>query len=341
MLRRQRKHRYTHNKMDFSFARICDMHPVGGRVEGDVVVSVISPLADEYEMYADNKCVLESATENGQVIIRLRDNDKLGRELRTYAQTGKYLKTKSDSGLPEPTKRILRYNADDNRERRVILASLLGDMLTEADYFVVGQHLKIKASAPAACLDEALEYLVQNTFNKMGYLKHLHPDPLKEIQAILRSNDVAQLTLDLNVEESNPQAIEEIRNYVELCSAANKKIVLFDMLEGRFGKRPYGWPPEQVLILLARLLVLGEVSLTVDAAAIPIDKTYETISTSGKWRKITVIKRHTSPVEAIQKARALGKDVFSEMGPDGEDALFSFLTGKLKLWQSSLTNYKL
>ena len=340
MLRRQRKHRYTHNKMDFSFARICDMHPVGGRVEGDVVVSVISPLADEYEMYADNKCVLESATENGQVIIRLRDNDKLGRELRTYAQTGKYLKTKSDSGLPEPTKRILRYNADDNRERRVILASLLGDMLTEADYFVVGQHLKIKASAPAACLDEALEYLVQNTFNKMGYLKHLHPDPLKEIQAILRSNDVAQLTLDLNVEESNPQAIEEIRNYVELCSAANKKIVLFDMLEGRFGKRPYGWPPEQVLILLARLLVLGEVSLTVDAAAIPINKTYETISTSGKWRKITVIKRHTSPVEAIQKARALGKDVFSEMGPDGEDALFSFLTGKLKLWQSSLTNYK-
>jgi hypothetical protein len=47
VLRGQRKHRYSKNKMDFSFNRICDMHPVGGRVEGGLVVSVVSPLADE------------------------------------------------------------------------------------------------------------------------------------------------------------------------------------------------------------------------------------------------------------------------------------------------------
>ena len=33
VLKGQRKHRYSKNKMDFAFNRICDMHPVGGRVE--------------------------------------------------------------------------------------------------------------------------------------------------------------------------------------------------------------------------------------------------------------------------------------------------------------------
>ncbi len=340
VLKGQRKHRYPANKMDFTFARICDTHPVGGRVEGDLVVSVISPLADEYEMYADNKCILESAAENGQVLIRLNDNDRLGREVHTYAQTEKYLKTKSDTGLPESAKRILRDNADDNRERRGFLTTLLSEMLEEADYFVAGQTPKLKATSPAARLDEALEYLVTNTFNKMGYLKHLHPDPLKEVQAVLRCNDVAQLTLDLTLDESNPQAVDEIRKFVELCSAANKQIVLHDMLEGRYARRPYGWPPEQTLILLARLIVLGEVSVMMDAAVVPIDKVYAPISTSAKWRKITVIKRHTTDPKALQAARALGKDVFSQMGPDGEDALFDFLTGRLRTWQTSLTGYK-
>jgi len=302
-------------------------------------VSVVSPLADEYAQYADNKCILESAAENGQVIIRLRDNETLGRELRTYAQTAKYLQTKSDSGLPESSKRILRDNAEDNRDRRGILTTLLGEMLVEADYFVAGEKPKKTASAPAACLDDALEYLVANTFNKMGYLKHLHPEPLREIQAVLRCSDVGQLTLDLNLEESNPQALEELRNYVGLAFG-KKQIVLSDMLENRFSKRPYGWPPEQVLILLARLIVLGEISLMMDAAVIPIDKVYEAVSTSSKWKKTTVIQRQTSDPTAIQDARALGKDVFSEMGPDGEDALFGFLTGKLRCWQTSLTGYK-
>ena len=53
-------------------------------------------------MFNDQKCVMESTNENGQILIRLRDNEDLGRELRAYVKTDKYLKTKSDSSLPEP-----------------------------------------------------------------------------------------------------------------------------------------------------------------------------------------------------------------------------------------------
>ncbi|MFH1935814.1 MAG: BREX system P-loop protein BrxC [Pseudomonadota bacterium] len=340
VLKGQRKHRYSNNKMDFTFNRICDMHPVGGRVEGGLIVSLISPLADEYTLYNDGKCVLESSNEGGQIIIRLQDNERLGRELRTYAQTDKYLKTKSDSGFPDSTKRILRDNADDNRERRELLTNLLGDMLTEASYFAVGQELKIKASAPGACLYEALEYLITNSFSKMGYLKYLHPDPLKEIQAILRSNDVSQHTLALNLEENNPQAIEDLRNYIELCNLKHHAIVLYDVIMKRYTVRPYGWPDWEVILLVARLLAVGEISLKLERDTLSLDKVYENIKTPAKWRKITIHKRKTSDPKALQNARQLGKDVFAEMGPDNEDDLCAFLKEKLRSWETSLNSFK-
>jgi len=340
VLRGQRKHRYTKNKMDFSFTRICDMHPVGGRVESGLIVSVLSPLADEYPMFNDPKCVLESSNEGGQIIIRLRDNERLGRELRAYAQTDKYLRTKGDSGLPDSTKRIRRDNAEENRERRERLISLLGDMLTEASYFAAGQQLRIKGTTPVLCLSEVLEYLVTNSFSKMGYLKYLHPDPLKEIQAVLRSNDISQQTLALNLEESNPQAIEDLRNYIELCDMKHHAIVLHDMIEKRYAVRPYGWPDMEVILLLARLLVLGEISLKLENDTLPLEKVYEQVKAPARWRKITIHKRKTSDPQALQKARQLGQDVFSEMGPDNEDALCAFLKEKLRSWEIALNGFK-
>jgi hypothetical protein len=191
-----------------------------------------------------------------------------------------------------------------------------------------------------AALNEALQYLVENTFTKMGYLKVLCQEPLKEIQAILRSNDIGTQMLALKSEEGNKQALDDVRNYVALMAGSNRQIILNDMIEKRYALRPYGWPDDEVLLLVARLLVLGEISLMMDGALVPIDKAYEAITTPAKRRKVVVVKRQTTDPKAIQDARSLGKELFHEMGPDGEDAVFSFSQNKLKSWQSSLSGYK-
>jgi hypothetical protein len=174
----------------------------------------------------------------------------------------------------------------------------------------------------------------------MGYIKVKSESPQKEIQAILRSNDIAQQTLNLTIDEGNPEAIAELRNYIDLCTKTSKPIVLHDLIEVRFSNRPYGWPDMEVAILLARLLVLGEISLVMDGGVIPLDKCYDALTTPAKWRKIVVTLRRTTKPEEIKKARLLGQDVFSHMGPEGEDALFTFLKGKLQDWQIALLGYK-
>ena len=334
-----RKHRFAANKMDFSFNRLCDQVPFGPQSDGVLLVSVVTPLAAEYELYDNARCILDSNNEGGHVLARLGNDESLGRELQTYLKTDKYIRHKNDGAQSTSTQRILRDRSEENQQRRERLTKLLADMLVEADYFVAGQTLTLKSAAPQAARDEALEYLVQNTFSRMGYLKRLHPEPLQEIQAVLRSNDIDQLTLALQLPENNPDAIAEVRSFIELSTKSSRQIVLHDMLE-RYALRPYGWPELEALLLVARLVVLGEIHLRIDGAVLPLDKVYEAITNSSRRRRITVLQRRTADPKAVQNARSLGKQVFAEMGPDGEDAVCLFLQNKLKTWQTSLRDYK-
>lgn len=335
-LKGNRKHRYQANKMDFTFNRVCDSFPYGSRVDKDLTVQVFTPLGEsDPELWENARFQRESTQEGGQVVIKLDDDVTLARELRQYLQTDKFLRTKSDDTLPEATKRIHRAMAEDNRERRERLKNVLGNLLSDATYFAAGQRVEIKSSTPTTALDEALEYLIDNTFPKMAYITKFSDDPKRELQAILRANDIQKAAMS----GVNDRAMEECRDYISLSDKANHPVVLFEMVE-KFGKRPYGWSDDEVQILLARLLVLGEIQLVTNGAPIAIDKVFENITAPRKQRSITVVRRKMTDPKVLQQCRNLGKDVFSEMGPDSEDGLFEFLKGKCQEWQSALSNYK-
>ena len=300
VLKEQRKHRYSGNKVDFEFNRKCDHFPVGNQKEGYLLVSVMSPLADDYEEFDKTKAMYESLTDGGNIVVRLGNDERLGRELRTYLQTEKYVTRKNDGTISESTRRILKDIAHDNSQRKERLTTLLGEMFCAAEFFVAGQPLKIKATTPTAVLDEAMEYLIQNTFNKMSLLKNPPTDPLKEIQAVLRSNDIGKETQLFQTGENNPEALNDLRSYLELSSQKSQPVVLHDMLEKRYSLRPYGWADDQVLLLLARLFVMGEISLIVNSVPLVGNKVYETITVPANRRKVIVRKKDRSDPEVTR-----------------------------------------
>src|SRR5262249_35293238 len=78
LLKDQRKYTYPLNKMNFAFNRYSDRYPVGNRSEGALEVSVITPLNDDYELYEKGRCVLESSSDGGKILIRLSNDPALG-----------------------------------------------------------------------------------------------------------------------------------------------------------------------------------------------------------------------------------------------------------------------
>lgn len=335
-----RKHRYSVNKMDFEFNRRIDGFPHGQQKDGLLTLNILSPFnTDEYEVIDKGRCILKSFDNGGEVWIRLGNDVGLGKEVQTYLKATKYLTRKTDGTLPDTTKRILAEIAAENQSRFGRLVIAVEDMLGSADYCVAGQGLKIKTGNALEALSESFEYLIQNTFIKMGYLKRLLPEPLRELQVVLRANDISKETLQLQAGESNPDAILDLRNQLDLSAQKSVPVVLHDLLERR-SLRPYGWVEGEVLVLLGRLLVLGEIQLVMDNAVIPLEKAYEALTNTGKRRKILIKKRIVTNPKLIQDARKLGNDLFKEMGPDGEDAISTFLRSKFLEWQSDLKSYQ-
>ena len=95
-----RKHRFDDTKKDFQFNRFCDQHPCGTKVDGDLAVSVITPLSDTYTDSTEARCLMQSNADGGQIVVRLRDERTLGRELRIYLQTEKFVSRANDGELP-------------------------------------------------------------------------------------------------------------------------------------------------------------------------------------------------------------------------------------------------
>ena len=335
-----RKHTYKLTGRDFAFTRLCDDHPVGSKLEGSLEVAFISPLGDEYEKYKDDgQCVLHTSLEEGRVLVRLPDMPQLGRELRTYLQTDTYVRTKHTGTLTDATKRILRDRSDDNRVRRDRIVKDLQSKLPEASYFASGQKIEINRSDPKDALGDALEYLIRNAYPKMSYIKHLHPNPQHEIQSVLRANDIEKIRLELDTPEANPEAIKELRNYIDLCTKTSKQMVLRDLLDKPYGGRPYGWPELEVVLLVARLAVLKEIVLLVDAAPLPLDKAYEHLTSSSRQRKVIITQRESAGGELIKQAQALGKALFAHQGPNEEEGLFQFLHQQLSSLRESLVGF--
>ena len=335
-----RKHTYKLTGRDFPFTRLCDDHPVGSKLEGSLEVAFISPLGDESVKYSDDgQCVLHTSLEEGRVLIRLPDVPELGRELRTYLQTESYVKTKHVGSLPEATKRILRDRSDDNRTRRGRIVTNLRSILPDASYFASGQKIEINRSDPKDALSDALEYLIRNAYPKMGYIERLHPNPKQEIQSILRANDVDKVRLDLDAPEANPEAIKDLRNYIDLCTRTSKQIVLRNLIEKPYGVRPYGWPELEVVLLIARLAVLKEITLLVNAAPLRLDQAYEHLILSSRQRKVIITQRKSAGGDLIKQAQALGKKLFAHQGPNDEEGLFQFLQQHLQSWKDALASY--
>ena len=69
VLKGVRKHRFPDNNKDFGINRLCDLHPYGTRTDGDLVLSVVTPLADEYALYdiLNVDGVLGSLSDNGLI----------------------------------------------------------------------------------------------------------------------------------------------------------------------------------------------------------------------------------------------------------------------------------
>lgn len=338
-LREQSKHTFPDNRRIFTLSRRCDLKPYGRGLDGELTVQVISSLCAEWEMFSPARCIGESTAHNGHALVRLTADHPLERELRLWLKTDRYVRDNGNSGLAPTRERILHEIADENRQRWGRLVAGAATLLLHGDWYVNGRSFQAKAATAPVFLAEALNHLIRDTYKQLSFLKRICDEPKKEIQAVLRANDMAQQTLALAGDTANPLAVDDVRTYLDLSAARGNRVLLSD-LTAHCGKYPRGWPEEETILIVARLAVLNEVVLMLDGAALPPAQAYDPLSKPQRHRQIVLMRRRRLQADAIAAARLLGRALFHKMPSDAEDELVETLRAGFKEWQDNLRNFR-
>ncbi|MGA1871687.1 MAG: BREX system P-loop protein BrxC [bacterium] len=339
VLKKKNKHRYPEYKRDYPFNRICDGRYWGKEFKDDLGLEIISPLHDDYSLYIPAKCIMYSANQDGSIIIKLPDDPTLVVEIRTYLQTQKYIKNKSDASASTSLKTILRDRAEQNRERRTRLVILIEKLLIEAGYYTLGKSLEIKALTSPKAIEDAFDYLIRNIFNKFGYLTTIYDDPIEEIRQTLKANDIMQQQMMCEFENNEPADIKEVKGYIDLRLLRDPPVILSELVQ-YFAKRPYGWGEFQTIVLVAKLFITGNISLVMESAKLPPKDAAPTLSKTHQWKSIKILKRKMPSEADIKKAQALGKELFGSLAPDGQDKLSDYIQKGLGEWEKTLESFK-
>ncbi|MDL1980389.1 MAG: BREX system P-loop protein BrxC [Deltaproteobacteria bacterium] len=339
ILKSKTKYRYTPYKTDYTFNRVCDGRYWGKELKDEMGLEIISPLHDEYSLFIPAKCNLYSSNKEGHIIVKLADDRNLISGIRTYLQTEKYIRDKSDASASTCLKQILRDRADENRSRKQRLIGLVDNLMAQAEYYALGRRLEIKAQITSKAVEEAFDHLVRNIFSKFSYLTSVPDEPIKEIKHIIESDDIAMQQMVMDFEKAEPTDIKEIKTVIELKTASSQPIILADLVR-HFTKRPYGWGDLQVIILIAKFYMAGKINLIVDGRKIKPKDAIALLTKTHQWKNVKIIRRKEPPEKEIKKTRVLAKDLFGSIAPEGQDQLIQFIRKGLKKWGQTLEKFK-
>jgi len=338
ILRRQTKYRYPENKQDFPIARYCNGHPRDGSLEADLILKIISPLDLNYETYSHDQACRTASNNEGAILIKLPNHDRIYDELRTFIQTARFISL--TGGQRPEQEHLLRDKQLENSQRGKRLVAEFEQLFSNADVFAIGEKLNTKANSPQGMVEEAYKYVIENSFSKLRMLKPTPGDVLRELQAVLTSDDTSQEALDLNDEGVNPEAIKDVEQFLTLKHDRNERVSLAD-IEKRYTRRPYGWPTNEIMLIVARLGLAGRITLSRRGDTMRLRDAYEPMLSVRQRADVLVARVQQHNEAQIRKATNLSKQVFNRnFTGSQEKELASFIREHLQRFQKELNAFK-
>ena len=247
-LRYKQRHRYPFNrKLD---------EQTFGQQTNDLNLHIITPYAETYVAMQDDNFCLGTTGAGFEVLVRLPDDQRLLDDLNTLVQTEKYLNLKNRGNLPPSIQRILTSRGDENSNRRNNIETRLKDLIARADVFAYGSKVQIRNRDAKNLLIEGLTYLVDNVYQKLGYVASGF-ETEEQVNVALTRDSQEQ---DITGQPANAAAWSEMRSWLQEETRVHRSVTM-KLLIAKFAVRPYGWSELDTLGVMAELANKGVIEL--------------------------------------------------------------------------------
>lgn len=310
-----RKFTYRNNPFDLSL--YLDNMKVSAR-EYEIGIKVVTTSVDK----DDSEVIRNSSFDQNNIYVLLDIPTKVYDEMYNCLQVEEYVRNTSRIAKSQNVDDIIRAKSREAENTKSRIRESIADSLKESDILINGDKQIINAKEPRARVNEALEKLVKNTYNKIDYIK-----------ANFTSTDIRTLFHEdknhiagTEVEFPNQKALDELKEYLTEKKSFSFAVTIRSVLQD-FEKAPYGYMEQDIIFLITRLLKDEYINLVYgNEVQSPTSEDTLTKLLRRDYYDKTVIKiREKIAMELVNDVKLVARNCFDKMLPDNEDGMFADL----------------
>ena len=310
--------KFRHGIYDFDFDKMVDGVTTGA-VTGGMKLRFLTVATDAVE-----KSELRLMTESkGQAIVVL-SGASYYEALEKAMKIRKFVKQRNVSQLPKSVQDIIRNQQDEAGHYELAAMEDLKKAITDAAFYIDGEHVKIKSGEAKSRIDQALEYLVSHVYSELELVeKNFSTDA--DIIEILNGNFIAGA-------EPNRDAAAKVEEYLIVQERMKLPTSMFDV-QSRYSAVPYGWREIDIAAVVALLINQQKVTIKYGGATIqPTDpKLPDMLRKKSEVGKTSISKRQVVTAIKMKAVKDLLREYFDVMDvPDDEDSLVAFIVKKFE-----------
>ena len=314
--------KFKYGKYDFPYDQIIDETTIG-QLTGAVRLRILTVASDLYN--AGDQALLMRSNVDNEAILVLSDKYPYFDDLESAAKIRKYVKSRNVAQLPEAIQHIIRGKQQQASAYEKTAKEHISAAILEANVYVSGETSSIKTSSVKDKIETALSSLVESVYSKLGYIKH-NFDNDNELLQIL-SNQNKQMTIGGGVAVYNPEAVDEVEQFLELQGMKMLPTSMGD-IQRRFSAIPSGWREIDIAAVVCSLISIQKVALQYSGSMIqPTDKHIPDYLRRKTEIDKTLVARRTAISDSLmKKSREFLKEYFNTMDlPSDEDSLISYV----------------
>ena len=314
--------KFKYGKYDFPYDQIIDETTIG-QLTGAVRLRILTVASDLYN--AGDQALLMRSNVDNEAILVLSDKYPYFDDLESAAKIRKYVKSRNVAQLPEAIQHIIRGKQQQASAYEKTAKEHISAAILEANVYVSGETSSIKTSSVKDKIETALSSLVESVYSKLGYIKH-NFDNDNELLQIL-SNQNKQMTIGGGIAVYNPEAVDEVEQFLELQGMKMLPTSMGD-IQRRFSAIPYGWREIDIASVVCSLISIQKVALQYSGSMIqPTDKHIPDYLRRKTEIDKTLVARRTAISDSLmKKSREFLKEYFNTMDlPSDEDSLISYV----------------
>ncbi|MBP9989226.1 MAG: BREX system P-loop protein BrxC [Ruminococcus sp.] len=325
--------KFKYGKYDFPYDQIID-ETVIGQLTGAVRLRIVTSISDLHNA-GDQLLNMRSSVDNEAILV-LSDDYPYYNELENAAKIRKYVKTMNVAQMPEAIQHIVRGKQQQASYYEKTAREHIVSAILEAKVYASGEISVIKTSSVKDKIETAFSYLIESVYSKLDYIKH-NFDNDNELLQILSDT---QMTLNGDIGVYNPEAVDEVMQYLEMQSGKMLPISMGD-IQRRYSSIPYGWREIDIAAVICSLIHMQKVTLQYSGGTVqPTDRhIVDYLRRKSEIDKTLVKMRIAIPPTLIKSSRDFLKEYFNTMDvPSDEDGLIEYILTSFNAERDRLQN---